>query len=137
MTTRCNVLVRYNNYRCENEIIRQYYHHTDGYPEGIGRVLDAFLTSAQVCGKNENNLDFIFKMLLTAEGHFEDEGYYKNLHSDIEYLWYVDLVNCKLTYTKVNTFSLCPFDDQKKAEYFRKLKNSAEGEIRFNTEIVK
>lgn len=133
MSTRCNVLVRYNEDQGRT-YAHQYYHHTDGYPEGVGRVLDAYITAAQV---SNGCADVIFKMLLASEGRFEDEGYRAGLHSDIEYLWYVDLTNYKLTYTRISAFDMCPFDEQKEAEYFKELETAKEGETEFKTEIVK
>lgn len=138
MSTRSNILVRYNvGGRGLEEKVHQYYHHCDGYPEWMGVVLDSFITSAQVCGKSGETVDFVFKMLLNSEGHFEDEGYYKGLHSDIEYVWYVDLINFKLTYTEIKIYDLIPFDDPKADDLLKQLKSAEKGEIEFKTDIVK
>lgn len=134
MSTRCNVLVRYNN---NSDYMHQYYHHHDGYPEGVGAVLDAFITTAQVTAKSKESIDLVFKMLLTAEGDFEDEGYNEGLHGDIEFLWFVDLTTFKLTYNKIDVPTFCPFDNDISNEEWEKLRNLKEGEIEFKTKIIK
>lgn len=134
MSTRCNILVKYNN---DSDYMHQYYHHHDGYPEGVGAVLDAFLTTAQVISQSQDSIDLVFKMLLTAEGRFEDEGFNQSLHSDIEYLWFVDLTDCRLTYNKIDVPALCPFCNDISDSEWKRLRSLKEGEIEFKTKIIK
>lgn len=67
----------------------QYYHHHDGYPEYMGKVLDSF------CRETKN-----LNKLLETKKDFEVEkkGF---VHTDIEYCWYVKVTEkgFKVSYT--------------------------------------
>lgn len=97
MSTRANIVVTFND-----KTIKQYYHHCDGYPEYMGVLLYSFIETCGFIQLSTRCVDALFETLLKMEGHFEDEGEERNVHGDIEYLWFVDLVNYELTYTHRN-----------------------------------
>ena len=95
MSTRATILV---TYKAGNTI--QLYHHCDGYPEYMGRMLESFCnTSFYLSGDVDTN----FYNLLKMEKHFENET--KGVrHGDIEYCWYVTLSEdgYEVSYTELN-----------------------------------
>lgn len=100
MSTRCNILIMEEG----SKQVSQYYHHCDGYPEGVGRELAAMALVTQVktphkynwqlgCIFNQEMLSWMFRNLLSNtdyeyEGRFAEVKYCK-LHGDIEYLYVV------------------------------------------------
>ena len=95
MSTRCNVLVQYESgYRV------QFYHHLDGYPEGVGYQLKSFLDTTNAMYGLRSTSDFFYN-LLKIEGGYELEDK-KVRHADIDYIYYVDMKKDLVTYTKVD-----------------------------------
>ena len=97
MSTRATIMV---TYQAGNTV--QLYHHCDGYPEYMGKLLDSFCNTAYFL-RYGNSVDNAFYNLLKMEKHFEfEQG--EIIHSDIEYIWYVKLENdgFEITYTEVN-----------------------------------
>lgn len=95
MSTRATILV---NYKAGNTI--QLYHHTDGYPEYMGKMLETFCSAAYfLAGDNDTN----FYNLLKMEKHFEIEQK-GTRHGDIEYIQYVTLTEegYEVSYTELN-----------------------------------
>lgn len=89
MSTRCNIIVK------DTKTEYQLYHHYDGYPEGVGEELKIFLNTEDFSQKAET-----FASELEKWDHcYENEGEGRNLHSDIEYLYTVDLTQGLLTCT--------------------------------------
>ena len=85
MSTRANIIVI-----GQDGQRRQYYHHTDGYPEWMGNMLANFFFTSYLCTDNDKARENFFLDLLDKEGRFESEAV-GNLHGDIEYLWLVKL----------------------------------------------
>ena len=85
MSTRANIVViKQDGDR------HQFYHHTDGYPNWMGKTLNSFLTSSYAIAGDDSDMETIFFKLLEMEGHFEEEKLGR-IHRDIEYLWVVNL----------------------------------------------
>ena len=97
MSTRATILL---TYKAGNTI--QLYHHCDGYPEYMGKLLESFCSTAYFM-RYGNNVDEVMYKLLKMEKHFEfeDTGI---RHTDIEYVWYVKLEEdgFEVSYTEVN-----------------------------------
>ncbi len=93
MSTRANIIVTDLNGKSV-----QYYHHHDGYPTYMGKMLETFATAATFMPGSE---DEAFKKLLDMEKSFELEE--NAIHSDIEYCWYVQFKHDEIivSYTKV------------------------------------
>lgn len=97
MSTRATILL---TYQAGNTI--QMYHHCDGYPEYMGKLLESFCNTAYFMryGKGVDNAMY---ELLKMEKHFEieKEGI---RHADIEYIWYVKLSEegYDISYTEIN-----------------------------------
>ena len=105
MSTRANIVINY-----KNEKWSQYYHHFDGYPEVVGRMLCAtkILTWLRTSFKDDaaRHYELYKKVLKEVDNGFEFEletkaepytEYIDNpkwcdtLHHDIEYLYTVDI----------------------------------------------
>jgi len=86
MSTRCNIIIEDNEF---NRI--QFYHHCDGYPEGVGAHLKKLASNY----KGEHSVAAFADALEASE----EKGKYNNgferedcgLHGDIEYLYIVAL----------------------------------------------
>lgn len=90
MSTRCNVLTNFNGE------IKQFYHHHDGYPEGVGRYLLSYCDIAIASMRHEHkslyeNFKHRFFELLEQDKNFELEKFDINegLHFDIQFLYFV------------------------------------------------
>lgn len=105
MSTRSNIFVDFNGER------KQFYHHWDGYLNGVGKDLlirmELAVTKAceyvpDIAGRTKNVYEE-FLNLLEEEGSYEPEEI--GLHGDIEYLYYVKFVSGEkdvVSYTKTN-----------------------------------
>ena len=97
MSTRATIKL---TYKAGNTI--QLYHHCDGYPEYMGKLLESFCSTAYFM-RYGNNVDDVMYKLLKMEKHFEfeDNGI---RHTDVEYVWYVTLTEdgFDVSYTEVN-----------------------------------
>ncbi len=96
MSTRCNVIVG----------SRQFYHHYDGYPDGVGKDLAYFLANVNAgtldCYQIPKDTDMLAdyiedKGVVGILGKAQDYGYDKGyeaerfgLHGDIEFLYLID-----------------------------------------------
>ena len=111
MSTRSNIFVDFNGER------KQFYHHWDGYVEGVGKDLLVRMEMAITRARNaipyslkddSNGLRTEkaykeFLNLLEEEGSYESEEI--GLHGAIEYLYYVKFVSGEkdtVSYTKIN-----------------------------------
>lgn len=101
MSTRATIIVE----NSKNER-KQYYHHTDGYPEYMGCCLGSFLGTAECLFSTCEEVEKKFLSLLEEEGHFELEEL-GDVHIDIEYIWYVKLSergeSDTVSYTEINS----------------------------------
>ena len=81
MSTRCHIKVIKDNQTC------YVYHHTDGYPEGVGKELRGYLR--KWCGSKE---EFTAEDFCTYLENEDSSYYFENigLHGDEEYLYTVD-----------------------------------------------
>ena len=110
MSTRSNIFVDFNGER------KQFYHHWDGYVEGVGKDLlvrmEMAITRARDAIPYSLKEDTFslrteraykeFLNLLEEEGSYEPEEI--GLHGDIEYLYYVKFVSGEkdtVSYTKI------------------------------------
>ena len=107
MSTRSNIFVDFNGER------KQFYHHWDGYVEGVGKdllvrmemaIMRARKAISYLAGDNfiTERVCKEFLNLLEEEGSYEPEEI--GLHGDIEYLYYVKFVSGKkdtVSYTKI------------------------------------
>ena len=111
MSTRSNIFVDFNGER------KQFYHHWDGYVEGVGK--DLLVRMEMAIARARNAIPYSLKddsyglsteraykeflNLLEEEGSYESEEI--GLHGDIEYLYYVKFVSGEkdtVSYTKIN-----------------------------------
>lgn len=108
MSTRSNIIVNFKDY-----VWSQFYHHSDGYPEGVGKMLcvAAYLTLyRQSYDTDVMQIYELFKKSLTKIGRrfefekelpFDDKDFKHSLHGDIEYLYTVNILgegrNFKIT----------------------------------------
>ena len=97
MSTRATILI---TYKAGNTV--QLYHHCDGYPEYMGKLLDTFCNTAYFM-RYGTGVDEAFYNLLKMEKHFEFEKAGLR-HADIEYCWYVKLMEdgYDISYTEIN-----------------------------------
>lgn len=102
MSTRCNIIVM-----TEDGDNYQFYHHCDGYPEGVGIELVAMAQVAELTTKSDYNVfaggriyseELVenFLNIIRKSESYEDEGEiekpnYNKLHGDIEYLYVVKI----------------------------------------------
>ena len=97
MSTRATIIL---TYQAGNSV--QLYHHCDGYPEYMGKLLESFCNTAFFM-RYGTSVDTAMYNLLKMEKHFEFE---KDgiRHADIEYIWYVKLTDdwYDISYTEVN-----------------------------------
>lgn len=95
MSTRCNIVVRDSK--------RQYilYHHHDGYPEGVG--IDLWNRFSDKLGNTRYDAINVVNELLKDK---EDDDYEltHGLHSDIEYLYEIDLMNERISCKSVTNW---------------------------------
>lgn len=97
MSTRATIKL---TYQAGNTI--QLYHHCDGYPEYMGKLLESFCNTAFFM-RYGTGVDTAMYNLLKMEKNFEFE---KDgiRHGDIEYIWYVNLEKdgYEISYTELN-----------------------------------
>lgn len=97
MSTRATIIL---TYQAGNTI--QMYHHHDGYPEYMGKLLENFCNTAFFM-RYGTGVDNAMYNLLKMEKGFEIEE--RGLrHTDVEYVWYVKLTKegYEISYTEVN-----------------------------------
>lgn len=109
MSTRSNIFVDFNGER------KQFYHHCDGYLDGVGK--DLLIRMAMAIKRARKAIPYSLKddnsglrteraykeffNLLEEEGSYEPEEI--GLHGDIEYLYYVEFSpkGNRVTYSKI------------------------------------
>lgn len=100
MSTRCNVIVKENDGK-----FFQLYHHHDGYPEGVGVDLEEYIKQMDddclVDGKKF--VDFLCDP--KHDDEYEYEGTNVCPHSDIEYLYIIDLQKREISCFHVKLFT--------------------------------
>ena len=92
MSTRSNIFVDFNGER------KQFYHHLDGYLDGVGKDLLIRMELAVIkageyvpdIAERTKNVYEEFLNLLEEEGSYEPEEI--GLHGDIEFLYYVKFI---------------------------------------------
>lgn len=105
MSTRSNIFVDFNGER------KQFYHHCDGYLDGVGK--DLLIRMAMAIERARNDISYLvstervykeFINLLEEEGSYKPEEI--GLHRDIEYLYYVEFSpkGNRVTYTKTQWY---------------------------------
>ena len=97
MSTRATIIIKR-----KDETVCQLYHHYDGYETGVGKTLHTVFNKydeAKRIGYKEL-IPLLFKLETLQEG-WELEPKERN-HTDIEYLYFVDLETSKITYFKGN-----------------------------------
>ena len=109
MSTRSNIFVDFNGER------KQFYHHCDGYLDGVGK--DLLIRMAMAIKRARKAIPYSLKDdnsgLRTERAYkeffnlLEEEGYYApeeiGLHRDIEYLYYVEFSpkGNRVTYSRI------------------------------------
>lgn len=126
MSTRTNIFVDYEGERI------QYYHHHDGYPEGVGKMLASYLDIATYIAPERTTAGVRkqFLELLKLDKGFEREEI--GLHGDIEYLYFVKFIDNEkdvITFTKLKW--------ENKSEQLSKLERAEQGdqELKLKLEI--
>ena len=117
MSTRATILL---TYKAGNTI--QLYHHHDGYPEYMGKLLETFCNAAHFCKYGNGGIDNAFYNLLKMEKDFEIEK--RGIrHTDVEYVWYVKLNEdgYDITYTSVNELKDPLYNIENDDEYSEKI----------------
>jgi hypothetical protein len=128
MSTRANVFVDYNGERV------QLYHHYDGYPEGVGKMLASFLEIATYTAKERTTkgVKNRFMELLKLDDHFEVEKV--GLHGDIEYLYFVKFNENEkdiISFIKIDFTALWKDEDK----YLYNLEKLEKGEKELSIEL--
>lgn len=98
MSTRSNILIIKKD--SDNKfVVTQYYHHCDGYLEGVGEELRlCAVTGVGFSAISNEELDVNIKKLLSENSQYEQEDNYDfsekdGIHGDIEYLYVLDVAN--------------------------------------------
>lgn len=98
MSTRSNILIIEKD--SDNKFVAtQYYHHCDGYLEGVGEELRLYaVTGVGFSAISNEELDVNIKKLLSEDSQYEQEDNYDfsekdGIHGDIEYLYVLDVAN--------------------------------------------
>ena len=137
MSTLSNIFVDFNGER------KQFYHHCDGYVEGVGKDLVVRMKMASERASKANSYlagdnfrtERVYKEflnLLEEEGSYESEEI--GLYANIEYLYYVKFVSGEkytISYTKIT------WNELKKENYRQKLETAECGEHRLYLSIKK
>jgi hypothetical protein len=96
MSTRSNILIIKKD--SDNKfVVTQYYHHCDGYLEGVGEELRlCAVTGVGFSAISNEELDVNIKKLLSENSQYEQEDNYDfsekdGIHGDIEYLYVLDI----------------------------------------------
>ena len=115
MSTRATIKI---TYQAGNTI--QLYHHCDGYPKYMSKLLESFCNTAFFM-RYGTSIDEAMYNLLKMEKHFEFESD-KIRHADIEYIWFVKLSKdgYEISYTEVNPKFDKLFEIENNDEYSRK-----------------
>lgn len=128
MSTRATIIL---TYEVGNSV--QLYHHTDGYPEYMGEMLSAFLKTVFFLPNSDSSM----YNLLKAEKHFEFEKSGIR-HGDIEYIWYLNLKDGTVSYTKTDplfdkVYSIKDENEFEKeyVKLFDEILNAKNGEIKY------
>ena len=134
MSTRSNIFVDFNGER------KQFYHHWDGYLNGVGKDLLVRMDLATAIARKASSYligdDLTKKVykeflkLLEEEGSYEPEEI--GLHGDIEYLYYVKFVSGEkdvVSYTKIGGYKL------NNENYVQALETAEYGEHRISLDI--
>lgn len=128
MSTRANVFVDYNGERV------QFYHHWDGYPEGVGNFLANILQVATwiASERTTEGVKNQFLELLKLDKGYELEEI--GLHGDIEYLYFVKFIDNEkdvITFTKID-WNRGGLGER---EYFSRLAKAEKGEKELNLKL--
>lgn len=117
MSTRTNIFVDYEGERI------QYYHHYDGYPEGVGKMLASYLDIATYIAPERTTAGVRkqFLELLKLDKGFEREEI--GLHGDIEYLYFV-----KFTDNEKDVITFTKLKWENKSEQLSKLERAEQGD---------
>ena len=120
MSTRSNIFVDFNGER------KQFYHHYDGYLEGVGK--DLLVRMELAAAKARKAVSFLegddlrtekaykeFLKLLEEEGSYELEEI--GLHGDIEYLYYVKFVSGEKDAVSCTATDWQKLDDENYRQY--------------------
>lgn len=101
MSTRCNVIIKE-----QSDKFFQLYHHHDGYPEGVGMNLEEYMEIMpdECFTDGEKFADFLCDPRLHDE--YEYEGTNICPHSDIEYLYIIDLQKREITCFRMKVFNM-------------------------------
>lgn len=98
MSTRSNILIIKKD--SDNKfVVTQYYHHCDGYLEGVGEELRLYaVTGVGFSAISNEALDANIRKLLSDNPEYEREDNYNfsekdGIHGDIEYLYILDVAN--------------------------------------------
>lgn len=134
MSTRSNIFVDFNGER------KQFYHHCDGYLDGVGKDLLVCMELSYIeaikavsyLAVNDPITEKAYEefLKLLEEGSYEPEEI--GLHEDIEYLYYVKFVSGEkdvVSYTKPNWQKL---EDK---NYRQALETAEYGEHRISLDI--
>ena len=138
MSTRSNIFVDFNGDR------KQFYHHHDGYIEGVGA--DLLIRMGMAVARARNAIPYSLKddtVSLRTEraykeflGLLEEEGSYEpeeiGLHGDIEYLYYVKFVSGEKDVVSCTATDWQKLDDE---NYRQGLETAECGEHRISLEI--
>lgn len=97
MSTRASIIIKR-----EGETVAQLYHHFDGYELGVWKTLHTVFNKYDETKRigYKDLIPLLYKLEILQEGR-ELEPKERN-HSDIEYLYFVDLETSKITYYKGN-----------------------------------
>lgn len=134
MSTRSNIFVDFNGER------KQFYHHWDGYLDGVGKDLLVRMEFATAIARKASSYligdDLTkkaykeFLKLLEEEGSYEPEEI--GLHGDIEFLYYVKFIPGEkdvVSYTKTD------WDKLHDENYCKSLETAEYGEHRISLDI--
>ena len=96
MSTRSNILIIKKD--SDNKFfVTQYYHHYDGYLEGVGEELRLYaITGVGVSAISNEALEVSIEKILSEDPEYDREDSYNfseedELHGDIEYLYILDV----------------------------------------------
>ena len=96
MSTRSNILIIKKD-SDNNFFVTQYYHHYDGYLEGVGEELRLYaITGVGVSAISNEALEVSIEKILSEDPEYDREDSYNfseedELHGDIEYLYILDV----------------------------------------------
>ena len=98
MSTRSNILIiKKENETSDNFVVTQYYHHCDGYLEGVGEEIRLFaVTALGLSTITKEALSESLGKIMSSDSSYEQEedfspSDFDEIHGDIEYLYILDL----------------------------------------------